>query len=282
MRFGPTLSRRVFFLQRWLLSPATTWSGTGFYLLLKAADDTPFMAISTLDFQQQVLNDLYRGLHQALGDIHPEQFGATLYLKPMDPSDAFRIERSFRIEGPEDLSVEARCRISQSDGNAHTIYVEIADGPSQQFRYTPSEETTEVNEPTHLGHTIAAFLLDEMERRLGRVLFQQSSSMGAGLQIPMLSLGQEGTIQHITEAAKRVLEYSSEASLNSCFFTHVHGDNLRQVMRDMADMVCHCRKYSQWLLRLRTGNDRWRWYRAKVRNHLDEPETFIQLRLHPL
>ncbi len=240
------------------------------------------MATSLIDAQQKVLDDLHRGLQHALEDLCPEEYGATLYLAACDTSESSPPVRSFRIRGPEDLTVEAQCTVPRLGDSVHDIRVEITDGPKQRFRYNPSGETPDVEEPVQLGHTVAAFLLDEMERQLGRALFQRSSTMGTALQVPMLSLDQEGTIQHVTEAAKRVLEYSSEAPLDSCFFSHVHGDNLRRVMRDLAHMVCHYKKCSQWLLRMRTGNSRWRWYRAKVRNHLQGPEGFIQVRLHPL
>lgn len=232
--------------------------------------------------QKQVLDDLHEGLQQALSDLRPEQYGGTLYLAQKDSDEASASTRSFRLEGPEEVSIEVHCTVPRLGDSAHDIRVEIRDGPTQHFRYNPSGEPPDVGGPAQLGHTVAAFLLDEMERELGHALFQQSSRMGAALQVPMLSLDQEGTIQHVTEAARRVLEYSSGTSLDSCFFTHVHGDNLRRVMRDLAHMVCHSMKYSQWLLRMRTGNSRWRWYRAKVRNHLEGPNGFIQVRLHPL
>jgi len=100
--------------------------------------------------------------------------------------------------------------------------------------------------------------------------------------VPVLTLDREGTIQHSNKPAHRVLEYSSDESINPCFFSHVHGRNLRRVMQDLAHMVSHRKQRARWLLRLRTGNGRWRWYRAIARNELDRADAAIQVHLRPL
>jgi len=104
----------------------------------------------------------------------------------------------------------------------------------------------------------------------------------AAPHVPVLTLDQEGTIQSLTEAARRALEYSGESDPDPCFFAHVHARNQHRVMRDLADMVCRGKQRAQWLLRLRTGNKRWRWYRATVRNELRQEEGYIHVRLRPL
>ncbi len=100
--------------------------------------------------------------------------------------------------------------------------------------------------------------------------------------VPVLALDADGTIQHSNGPARRVLEYASDASINPCFFSHIHGHNLRRVMRDLAHMVRHRKPRARWLLRLRTGNGRWRWYRAIAQNQLDAPDALIRVRLRPL
>jgi len=100
--------------------------------------------------------------------------------------------------------------------------------------------------------------------------------------IPQLVLDKSGTIQDLNKPGRRALEYSSDAPVNSCFFSHVHGRNLRRVMRDLALMVSHRKQRARWLLRLRTGNGRWRWYRLYAHNHLDEQDGAIRVRLRPL
>lgn len=95
---------------------------------------------------------------------------------------------------------------------------------------------------------------------------------------PALYLTADGTIRHITSSARQLLEYRTSEGMEPCFFTHVHGKNLYQVMRDVADMVCYGKSQASWLLRLRTGQGRWRWYKASVRNRLED-ESRIEVHL---
>jgi hypothetical protein len=55
-----------------------------------------------------------------------------------------------------------------------------------------------------------------------------------------------------------------------------------RVMRDLADMVSRGKQSARWLLRLWTGNDRWRWYRASVQNNLGRQEDHVRVRLRSL
>ena len=109
-----------------------------------------------------------------------------------------------------------------------------------------------------------------------------SSKKNEAPHTPILKVDRKGTIQDLNKPARRALEYSSDASIDRCFFSHVHGHNLRRVMRDLAHMVSHRKQRARWLLRLQTGNGRWRWYRTIARNCLDRPEGVIQMHLRPL
>jgi PAS domain-containing protein len=98
--------------------------------------------------------------------------------------------------------------------------------------------------------------------------------------VPRLRLDREGLIQDGNAAARRTLEHGPDDNLQSTFFSYVHGRNLRRVMQDLVHMVNHGLQRTRWLLRLRTGTDRWRWYRAAVRNQLSS-EGEILVSLHP-
>lgn len=91
----------------------------------------------------------------------------------------------------------------------------------------------------------------------------------------------EGNIRQITPAARRLLEYGNAEPVPPCFFSHVHGRNMYQVMRDVADMVCYGKPKANWLIRLRTGRGRWQWYRATVTNGLNE-DSAIHIQLDDL
>ena len=99
---------------------------------------------------------------------------------------------------------------------------------------------------------------------------------------PVVVLDEDGTISHLTKSARRLLEYDEDQHVETCFFSHVHGKNLYRVMRDIADMVCHRKESCSWLLRLRTGHGRWRWYKAAVKNYLDNDTPGIMVVVHDL
>lgn len=111
-----------------------------------------------------------------------------------------------------------------------------------------------------------------------RKRFQQSTASYR----PALTLDEEGTLIDVTPSARRLLEYAADELVKTCFFTHVHGKNLYRVMRDVADMVCYGKKSASWLLRLRTGRGRWRWYQAEAISHLNAEEPTIEVHLNDL
>jgi len=97
--------------------------------------------------------------------------------------------------------------------------------------------------------------------------------------LPALVLDAEGTIRHLTPAARRMLEYKGDQLVDSCFFAHVHSKHLYQVMRDVADMVCYGKAHASWLVRLKTGQGRWQWFKAIVSNELSGPDAAITITL---
>ena len=97
-----------------------------------------------------------------------------------------------------------------------------------------------------------------------------------------LILDAEGNICEMSAPARHLLEYRSEQDADACFFSHVHGRNLYQVMRDVADMVCYGKAAASWLLRMRTGRGRWRWFKASVKNRLNTPDGTIIVSLRDM
>ena len=108
-----------------------------------------------------------------------------------------------------------------------------------------------------------------------RKRFQESDLF----HLPLVTLDAEGTIEHLTPAARRVLEYRLDQPMQPCFFSHVHSKNLHQIMRDLADMVCRGKGHASWLVRLRTGQNRWRWYVASAKNELSQSQKAIVVHL---
>lgn len=99
--------------------------------------------------------------------------------------------------------------------------------------------------------------------------------------VPWLTLDREGDITNLNKAARRVLEFGPQDLPKPNFFSYVDGRNLRRVMWDLARMVKRSVQRARWLLRLRTGKDRWRWYRVAARNKL-RSEGAVELVLQPM
>jgi len=97
--------------------------------------------------------------------------------------------------------------------------------------------------------------------------------------LPLLVLDASATIRQITPSACRLLQHAQDALTNKHFLSMVHGRNMQRVMRDLAHLVHRRMQTAAWLLRLRTGTGRWRWYRALVRvspraaSEIDSPST---------
>jgi PAS domain S-box-containing protein len=97
------------------------------------------------------------------------------------------------------------------------------------------------------------------------------------LQTPRIVLDEDGTVREVSTSALRMLDYRSQSAMNPSFFSYVHGKNLYQVMRDVADMVCYGKPRATWLLRLRTGDGRWRWFKVNAQISEDNDERMIEL-----
>lgn len=124
----------------------------------------------------------------------------------------------------------------------------------------PGEENPR-NVFREVGRAVASFVLREIERG-GGSSFPNPFSSEVPPHVPLLLLNEKGIIQDFTDGARRLLKYSPEASIDRNFFSHVHGQNMRHVMRDLRQLASRRKQRARWLVRLWTGNDRWRWYRA--------------------
>lgn len=97
--------------------------------------------------------------------------------------------------------------------------------------------------------------------------------------VPVIALDDAGAIQALSLVARRMLGYRRNDEIEPYFFTHVHGQNMHRVMRDLAHMVNAHTRRSSWLLRLQTRAGRWRWFRVEAVNRLRALEQCIVLRM---
>lgn len=237
------------------------------------------MPISQKASSHPLLDELHESLQHVCTVLGQKWDEAGFVLQTVAPVARMQAERSFRLEGPEDMDVGIRFGVYPLGDGTNEVYVEIEDGPTCRFTYDPGKRNAQA-EKARLGRIVTATLLEEIEPRIGQVPVAQTAP-DATAPAPHATLDADGRITSLNESARRVLDCDSVASYDSNFFAHVHGRNLRRVMRDLARMVRHDLRRARWLLRLQTGADRWRWFRVNVRNRLAS-EGEIQLRLHPV
>ena len=184
--------------------------------------------------------------------------------------------RTIRVEGPNGGTVRVRASVSPlrvgsspdaSTRTAYAVTVGIDAGPLVRYtirnpasRAPDSGTATPAPPLVTLRHKAEAFLRRELRTRL-----DGSASVNT---TPRLTLDAEGRILSLSPAARRALEYAPDDAPNPNFFSHVAGCNLGRVLRDLGRMVQGDCQHARWLVRLRTGTGRWRWYRAEVRNEL--------------
>ncbi len=96
----------------------------------------------------------------------------------------------------------------------------------------------------------------------------------------VLCIDQTGMISTSSEAARALLEYATDVPLEACFFSLVHSKNQYRVMRDVADMIVYGKRTAEWFIRLRTGHQRWQWYRATAHNESGAADPRIVIHLH--
>lgn len=241
----------------------------------------PPMATSLRSSPDWALEQLHRHLQQALTEHSPNEYAEALSLETVDPSEVGESQTAFRIEGPDGISFRVELELFPIGEETCDVHVETEEGPSRHFTCDlPGEKD---RDPAgRVGHLLATFLLGEVERRRGRVSSRPPDLSALPPHVPLLVLDEEGTIEDLTEGARRILDDSSDGAFEPNFFSHVHGHNLQRVMQDLAHMVAHHKQNARWLLRLRTGAQRWRWYRAVAENHLDRPDDGIRVLLRPL
>lgn len=236
------------------------------------------MKVSQEAASHPILNELHDSLRHVLTVLKQKWEDTSLVLRA-GASPRRQAERTFVVEGPEDLSVRVRFGVYPLGDGTNEVYVEIEDGPTCRFTYDPAQRGAQA-EQARLGRKVTATLLKEIEPRIGQVP-AGAAAPDATTPAPRLALDADGRIKGLNEAARNALDHPTDSSYDPNFFAHVHGQNLRRVMRDLARMVRNDLRRARWLLRLQTGADRWRWFRVKALNRLSSADE-IQLRLHPV
>lgn len=240
------------------------------------------MSTSLRPFPRRTFEQLHRHLQAALNELCPDDYGDALSLDLVDPPAPDASRAVFRLEGPDDASCRVTLELFPTDSTICGVRAETDGGHSRHFRFVPPQDGGDAENLQRVARWMATFLLNEIEQRRDCASSETPALPDLPPHMPVLVLDEKGLIQTLTRGARRVLQYSPDTSVEPNFFSHVHGQNLRRVMQDLAHMVSQQKQSARWLLRMQTGNRRWRWYRARADNHVDHPEGAVRVLLRPL
>ena len=90
--------------------------------------------------------------------------------------------------------------------------------------------------------------------------FQHLTESGA----PVIIIGFDGSIKDVSHSALNLMDFRMAESIEKNFFQLIHKNQLYPVMRDVADIICRGKTSASWLIRIRTSNGTWKWFKAEV------------------
>ena len=136
----------------------------------------PSAAMSFLETSSHIAGILANTLATALPELCVQRYGTALPCGcvpvPDGPSWSVRVQ----IGDAEAPPLTATFSIRHVGGNMYDVCADVEDGPSTSFCYCLSEtEPLLVPKAPHLAWQGAAFLLDTLERRVGRRLLSETA-----------------------------------------------------------------------------------------------------------
>lgn len=224
---------------------------------------------------KQVLDRIYSILRQVLADLRTDGNNRPRVVRS-DSDDSTHSEDTFTVETPEGVNLHVHCVIRCRDEERFEVRIAINGRTTHCFTFCVDDATAKPQRTAQLSRAVAALLLNEMDRPRHRTAREVPP------HVPMIELNPRGDIERVNEVALRVLGYSSDRPPNPCFFSHVHANNISRVMRDLAHMVEQKIKRVRWLFRLRTSDERYRWFRAEVETMPYGSPSVILVLLRPV
>ena len=103
----------------------------------------------------------------------------------------------------------------------------------------------------------------------------------AGEEQSLIVLDGEGTIRHVSDEARELLDLRPHALDGEPFSERVYPNQRSRVRRDLTGMTAHEKQRATWLLRLKTGLGPWQWFKVEAENRPggDDNPPGIVLRL---
>jgi hypothetical protein len=111
---------------------------------------------------------IYRSLKTALTLQGRRRHDADLALERVDPASADS-PMQIRLGDQAPLQMTAQIRVSPVGEHVYEIHCTVEEGPSRRFTYSlPEQAGTALSRAPCLGRKLGGFLLDELERQIGR------------------------------------------------------------------------------------------------------------------
>ena len=115
-----------------------------------------------------ILDAVCRSVETALAALCRRRHEATVTVSRLDrdsPDQPVRL----RIGCKEPITMDAQIRVRHVGGNVYDVRCSVEDGPSRQFTYSrPGRGGTALSRTPELGRKLGTFLLNELERQVGR------------------------------------------------------------------------------------------------------------------
>lgn len=161
-------------------------------------------------------------------------------------------------------------------GNVYDLSMPISEGGGWTRTFTFPSSGRPLTSMPKVGAEAGEALMSEMDRR------RTKAGKEVPPHVPRIEVNRNGDIEQINGGARRALEYSSDAPIQSCFFSHIHEHSLERVMRELAQLIEQKIQRTRWLLQLRTGAKRYRWFRAQAESVLHKSTIGVRVLLRPL
>ena len=127
----------------------------------------------------QLSEALYRTLKVALDRQCATRYNVGIELRCLETSSEGEVEVKLCVECNGLTQMPVRLSGIHVGGNVYEIVCCVEGGASHRFSYSlPVPTGAQLSCMSHVSEEVAAFLREELERRLGRLLLQRSGSSG--------------------------------------------------------------------------------------------------------
>lgn len=97
--------------------------------------------------------------------------------------------------------------------------------------------------------------------------------------VPRIKVKQDGEILYMSQAARSLLGYKTDAVIPTSVFSYVHSKNVHALLRDISHLFKHGQKPAPWVIRLRTAQNLWAWFVVSAELWHGEEHTGVLLHL---